>query len=1120
LDLTTTAQLVARQSQSFIDGRVQQATQASRDPEVWSFDPALQFPFMARVLATDPAVSQISIVNDEGITVARSTGEQPGIDRRGLLPGVEQVFRTHQPQWDLIISPTQQVPVLAVRVPIFTPDGRFSGVYVNQVRLTTLTKQLSDSPLGSGGRLLIVDESGRVIVHPDARLIAGRADLHASPPVAAALAGRPMPMTYRDGQTRWFSVQAPVPDSGWTVVVERPEATVLAPAYRAREEALAVLAAMLLLATVGAIMFARHFSRPLVELAGAAHQIGEGGEEVALPAAGRDEVGDLVRAFQEMQSRLTARTRERTALLAREQATRAEVEALLAATASLSVQAEPEAVLRTLVEQAALLLEADRAVYAVLRDDALVIPTVWQQGVWAEAENSAPRDGILWWVWQRGEPYATNDAAADPVANPTITARFGLRSQLSVPLIGPQREQLGLISLNNSRRPEGFTEQDQRLLVAICEAGAAVLQRARETEGRLAAERAAAWRKQEVEALLDVADRMSSATDPDEVIRRLLGAVAEVLNLGRVGIATNEGDHALSRGFWENGVWDASSPTTRIPLEGSITGWVIQHARPYRTGDLATDPLHYRRIAVLQGVPVGAALTVPVIGRDGAVLAVLHLHARDTGEAFTEEDERLAEGIAYQAAVALERARLIQELRGREERLQQQAVTDPLTGLPNRLHFLERLGAALERAQAQGTAVAVLFLDLDGFKVINDSLGHSAGDDLLRSVGHALVARQSPDALVARFGGDEFAVLLENVATPAEATDAAEQVLRALHAGAGSSDQGLVVNASIGVAYRSAGAGPRVPEELVREADIALYRAKATGKGHAVLFTPEMSVQAIERLDLQTDLQRAVERGQLRLYYQPVVDLATGAVAGVEALLRWMHPRRGVLSPEAFLAVAEETGLILPIGRWVLDEACRQGHEWQSQLAPDAPFRISVNLSVQQLEQPNLVEQVAATLRDSGLEPSRLEVEITEGALLEHGEASMEVLAGLKELGVRLAIDDFGTGYSSLSYLQRLDVDSLKVDQSFVQVLTPGNSTAAIVQAVIMLAHALEITVVAEGVETAEQAGLVKTLGGDYAQGHYYAPAGEARAVSAAIVASHLDKPAALGELHWPAARE
>jgi diguanylate cyclase (GGDEF)-like protein len=1119
VDLTTTAQDIARATDSFVNDRIQQATLASRDPEVTEFDPALQFPFMARVLASDPALSQIGIVNQEGVTVARSPGDQTGAERRGQPPGVQEVLQTHQPQWDIIISSAQQVPVLAVRVPIYAPDGRFIGVYVNQVRLTTLTRELGALPLGHNGRLIIVDAQGKVIVHPDPGLIANRADLHTSPPVAAALAGQPRPISYSDGDTRWFSVQAPVPGTGWTVVVERPESVVLAPAYRAREEALAALTGILLLMILGAVLFARHFSRPLVALAGAAHQIGEGDEDVVLPPAGKDEVGDLVRAFAEMQQRLSMRTRERTELLVREQSARGEVEALLAATASLSVQAEPEAVLRTLVEQAAMLLEADRAIYAVLRDDALAIPAVWQQGIWADAGYQAPRDGILWWVWQRGKPYLTNDTATDRIANPSITTEFSLRSQLSAPLIAAEREKLGLISLNNSRRPGGFTEQDQRLLVAICEAGAAVLLRARDIEVRLAAERAAARRKQEVEALLDVADRMSTATDPDEVTRRLLSAVADVLNIDRVGIATNEGDHALSRGFWEGGVWVANSPARVIPLEGSSTGWVIRHARPYRTGDLPTEALPYRSSGMFQGSVRRPALSVPLISRDGTVVAVLHLRAREGDAAFTEEDEQLAAGIAHQGAIALERARLIQELRSREERLQEQAMTDPLTGLPNRRYYLERLEDALAQARDQGTGIAVLFLDLDGFKVINDSLGHSAGDSVLKVVARVLVSSQPSQTLVARFGGDEFAILVQQLTNASQAIEIAERVLSALRAGA-AADAGLRINASVGVAYRSAVAESRVAEELVREADIALYRAKATGKGHTVLFTPEMNVQAIERLRLQADLQYALERRELKLYYQPIVDLADGSVLGVEALLRWVHPRRGVLTPDAFLAAAEETGLILPIGEWTLREACRQARAWQTRDTMETPLRMSVNLSVQQVQQADLVEQVSAALRESGLEANSLELELTENALLDQGEVTLGVLAGLKELGVRLAIDDFGTGYSSLSYLQRLDVDTLKIDQSFIHGLRPGSTSAAIVQAVCLLSHALDVSVVAEGIETAEEAELVTALGCDFGQGWHYAAAAEANQVHLAPITAQPGLSRAEGELRWTLANE
>jgi len=1110
LDQSTTAQVVASDSSAFVDSSVQDALLYSRDPQVLSFDPAQQFAFMKRALAGDPDVSQVSIVNAYGIAVARSPGDQPAADQRETLAGVQQVFQTHQPEWDVGISPTQQVPVLAVRVPILDESGAFEGVYVDQLRLTALTQRLDSLNSDKAARVIIVDSAGRALVHPDAAIVASRADLRGLPPVAAALAGKPAPMSYLEGDRRWFSVQVPVTSLGWTVLVERPESEVLAPAMRAREEALGFLAVMIVLSAGWAVLFARSFSRPLVDLAHAARLLGAGAQQATLPPAGDDEVGELVHAFNDMQERLAARTHEReraeaerAPLLAREQEARAEVEALLTATAGLGVQAEPEEVLRTLVEQAATLLQADLALYAVIRDGSLVIPWVRRGSEWIEAGHQARPDGILSAAYQSGEPYRSHDLYSHPNADPEILERYDLRTQLTVPLIGPAGDHLGVVSLNNSRREAGFNARDERLLVAICETGAAVLVRARDSAVRLAAERTAAERKQEVEALLTAADRLSGAVEPEDVLARVVTMAVDMLAVRGADVVTPDGDHLVRRLLWVDGEWHPGE--ARLEVEDTLSGWVIRHARACRVSDLHDAPRTDLPAPIADRLH--AAMSVPILGRDSGVLGALSVYDRRDGQGFTEDDERLAEGIAHHAAAAIERATLIQQLRSREEHLRTQAVTDPLTGLPNRTLFLERLAEALAAGRDAARGVAVLFLDLDGFKVVNDSLGHPVGDDLLRAVGKRLLAHQRRNDLVARFGGDEFAVLLADLADVGDAVVTAERIIAEVRRFFSLGDRGFFINASIGVSYRPARCASASAEELIREADIALYRAKATGKGHVVVFADTMGAEAVQRLELQTDLQRALRRGELVLHYQPIVSLSTKSAIGAEALLRWQHPEHGLLGPGTFIPMAEETGLILPIGRWVLEEACRQAAEWQAALPASSPFGVSVNLAVLQLEQPDLVDQVATVLRETGLEPQRLELELTESAVIKHAESAIATIGRLKTLGIRLAIDDFGTGYSSLSYLQRLAVDTLKVDQSFTKGLAPGSTTTEIVQAVIMLAHALGMSVTAEGIETAEQLTLLTALGCENGQGFLFSPACSAVELDALLMHQHLSGP-------------
>lgn len=774
---------------------------------------------------------------------------------------------------------------------------------------------------------------------------------------------------------------------------------------------------------------------------------------------------------------------------AAEREARAEVEALLAATASLGIQAEPEAVLRTLVEQATAMTDAERAVYLVRRDGTYVAPTHRVDDAWLE-------DGLEWdlrevsrQAWETGIPYRSNRVEQDPNPNPASTGRYELRSQLSAPLLGPEKERLGVITLGNSRRPEGFSERDERLLTAICETGAAVLLRAQEVAHRLLAEQSAERRRQEIEGLLAAADRLNSAVDPGEVLRQVLEITADLLAVERAGLAINEGDQALRQYTLIDGVWCADNPS--LQLDESLAGWVMRHGRPYRTSDL-TDNSPAFPPASSRSTPT-RALCVPIASATGHVLGCLQLFNRRDGEDFSDDDQHLAEGIAHHAAVALERVRL-------EDQLRRQAFSDALTGLANRARFLDRLGDALDALPGRETGVAVLFVDLDGFKVINDSLGHPTGDALLKAVGERLAGHQRATNSVARFGGDEFAVLLEDIGEPEEALVIAGRILTDISRPFSlARHRGVFLTASVGIAVRDSAGPPASAEELLREADIALYEAKEAGKARAMVFADAMGRRVSERLELQTDLQHAVERGGLRLVYQPVVELATGQIVGAEALVRWEHPRRGRLDPHAFIPIAEETGLILPIGLWTLEAACRQAAKWRLSGSEASPFRISVNLSPLQLEPADLVEEVSRILRETGLEPNLLQLEITETAVMRQTESTLAKLTALKELGVHLALDDFGTGYSSLSYLQRLPVDTVKIDQSFMQGLSSGSSTAAIVRAVISLAHALGVAVTAEGIETADQAAFLSVLGCDQAQGFYFSKPGPAEAVTSLL---------------------
>ncbi len=455
-------------------------------------------------------------------------------------------------------------------------------------------------------------------------------------------------------------------------------------------------------------------------------------------------------------------------------------------------------------------------------------------------------------------------------------------------------------------------------------------------------------------------------------------------------------------------------------------------------------------------------------------------------------------GEAYRMAGSLTD---ISDRKQAEEQLVHDALHDPLSGLPNRAFFISLLDRAIKRTRRRADYLfAVLFVDLDRFKLVNDSLGHGVGDQLLVSISQRLQSCLRPGDVVARLGGDEFTILLEDIGDVNDATRVAERIQIELKEPFVFEGHEVFTSASIGIALSTA--AHERPEYFLRDADTAMYRAKARGKARYEMFDEAMHARAVAQLRLETDLRRAVERNEFRVLYQPIVVLESGQIMGFEALVRWQHSERGLITPKEFIPIAEETGLILPIGRWVMETACRQTKAWIEQFVDFPQLSISVNLSAKHFQQPDLLVQVLEVLKQSGLPAANLKLEITESTLMDEPESRVAVIRELRKAGIQVLIDDFGTGYSSLSYLQRFSVDTLKIDRSFLMEGGEGDGWD-IVETIITLAEDLGVNVIAEGVETEEQTARLKELHCGHAQGYLFREPVDAETAATLLAAQH-----------------
>ncbi len=722
---------------------------------------------------------------------------------------------------------------------------------------------------------------------------------------------------------------------------------------------------------------------------------------------------------------------------------------------SVTSSLEPDEVLRRVVEAGVFLTRAEEGFLALIdpETDQLYLRAVKNiDEDQSKTIRIAVQDTLVGEVFNTGKPMRVK---SDPVNNDLIKVSTGylVQSVLHVP-ISLKGKPLGVLSVVNHISDIAFRDKDETLLLSLADYAAIALENAQlyeqaQQEIKFRSQIETALRESEERYALAVKGANDGIWDWDLVSNHVYYSPR-----WREMLGYQEQEIGSTLEEWLNRVHPEDVERLRLILKTHVEGTSDQLETEYRI--LHKDGSY--RWMLCRGLTVR--------GKDGIAV-------RMAGSQTDVTDRKYA-----------------------EEKLLHDAFYDLLTGLPNRALFKDHLGLAVERAKRKADYMyAVLFLDLDRFKDVNDSLGHSVGDELLVSVAEKLEQRMRTTDTIARFGGDEFVILLEDLQDVANASQVAEWILSELSEPFIFSEREVYINASIGIVINS------IPylraEEVLRDADIAMYSAKSRGKGRYIIFDPSMREDILNRTELEHDLRKAIELDQLRVHYQSIVSLKTQAIVGVEALVRWEHPRRGLVPPGDFIPLAEETDLIVSIDRWVMREACRQLAAWKKSIPLARDLTVSVNLSTKHVSKQDLVEYVESVLEETGLRPSDLKLEITETAILEKSDLTNEVFDKLRENGIQLQIDDFGTGYSALSYLSKFPINALKIDRSFIRTMVEDDNNSKIVQAILMLSQRLNVGVIAEGVETQTLYDHLNKLGCEYGQGYFISKPLDRRHVTA-----------------------
>jgi diguanylate cyclase (GGDEF)-like protein len=705
--------------------------------------------------------------------------------------------------------------------------------------------------------------------------------------------------------------------------------------------------------------------------------------------------------------------------------------------------------------------------------------------------GSENRHGLVGEVYLTGLPAVANDYLADPRLEPyrAFGAALGVRSAAAIPILRNGLT-IAVIALYHDVA-NVFDDEVVALMVKMADNVSLALDDFERERKRHMTDLANRRLKQMYAALSATNEAIMRTSSPAELFQRVCDSAVNGSGFKGAGLVVPTGEHSLRyvAATGRDGMPSLESlPDVSLLDDGTQTrgliGEAFTSAKPCFTNDYLNDPRIGAWRAIGEQFGVMSAASIPIL-RDGHPVGVIVFYLDMLG-AIDEEMVSLMTRMAENIAFALDNFDRAEARAKADARIQYLATHDEMTGLPNRLQFSQILNASIKTSAQHDRKFAVLFIDLDRFKVINDTLGHDVGDRLLAETGRRITGCLRADDIVARLGGDEFVVVLNEVRGRDGVAHVAKNLLAAIGAPTLLSGHECRTTGSIGIAiYPDHGTDEQT---LTKRADIAMYEAKADGKNDFRFYSKDIKSQSIESLMLESGLRRALEHREFRVHYQPKVDLSTGDVTGVEALIRWCHPELGMISPVQFIPLAEETGLIVSIGRWVLREACRQNMEWQSLGLP--PVTMAVNLSPRQFSDEHLLKDIDEALSDSGMAPEMLQIEVTESMMMRHVERGILLLQQIKSRGIRLAIDDFGSGYSSLGLLDRFPIDTLKIDRSFVAKLdaqsVQGKSRGAIPLAIISMGKALDLTVVAEGVETEEQKAFLTAHGCDEMQGYLF----------------------------------